>query len=44
MNVRCLRSHGAIENYSSTEPETEELETEEKRMILNADSGMPPES
>jgi hypothetical protein len=28
MNVRCLRSDGSIENYSSAEPETEELETE----------------
>ena len=28
MNVRCLRSSGEIENYTSAEPETEELETE----------------
>jgi len=28
MNVRCLRSDGSIENYTSAEPETEELETE----------------
>ena len=28
MNVRCLRSDGTIENYSSAGPETEELETE----------------
>jgi hypothetical protein len=28
MNVRCLRSDGHIENYSSAEPEAEELETE----------------
>jgi hypothetical protein len=25
MNVRCLRCDGTIENYSSAEPETEEL-------------------
>ncbi len=28
MNVRCLRNDGSIENYTSAEPETEELETE----------------
>ena len=28
MNVRCLRNSGEIENYTSAEPETEELETE----------------
>ncbi len=28
MNVRCLRNDGSIENYTSGEPETEELETE----------------
>jgi hypothetical protein len=31
MNVRCLRSDGSIENYSSAEPETEEIETEESQ-------------
>ena len=28
MNVRCLRNDGSIENYSSAEPETEDIETE----------------
>jgi hypothetical protein len=28
MNVRCLRSDGSIENYTSAEPEAEEIETE----------------
>ena len=28
MNVRCLRSDGSIENYTSAEPAAEELETE----------------
>jgi len=28
MAVRCLRSDGSIENYSSAEPETEKIETE----------------
>jgi hypothetical protein len=28
MNVRCLRNDGSIENYTSAEPESEELETE----------------
>ncbi|MEI6232901.1 MAG: DUF6094 domain-containing protein [Planctomycetota bacterium] len=28
MNVRCLRNDGTIEDYTSAEPETEELETE----------------
>jgi hypothetical protein len=35
MNVRCLRNDGRIENYTSTEPDAEDVESGSD--VLDAD-------